>query len=416
MKKNILLIFLLLSLNFVALRSQINFEKGYFITNEGMKTECLIEGKDWEICPAEISYKLSAQNERQKIKTSSLQEFEIFGFSKFISKEVQIDKSRAELSELSPTKNPVWQTEKLLLKVLIEGKASLYRYNEFNLTRFFYSVNDSDIQQLDYKTYQATNENLERFVGTNNNFRQQLFASVNNPKYKYDISKIMYEEKELTEYFEQYNAQFETKNLTPKMEKTKRDFFKASVLAGVDYSSMLVKDMFHPVNSQDFGSFISPAIGAEIEFVLPFSVNNWSILLQPTFNSKISGEVSGIRYTDNKPMTSKFSYVGIDIPLGIRYQYSFKNDVKVSATGYFYSGAASWYDMSIRIDNTNFVIQLARAIVPGVGIGIDYKNFGLELKAIANRDFIVRQQTFDTNFNVVSLNLKYKFIDLKINR
>lgn len=183
MKNAILFLILLFTTsNFVA-KSQTRYEKGYFITNEGVRAECLIEDKDWEICPVEFSYKISPESDRQKVKTSTLQAFGIFGSSKYISKVVQIDKSRPEISELSPTKNPVWQTEKLFLKVLIEGKASLYMYNEFNLIRFFYSVNDSTIQQLVHKSYQATNENLERFVGTNNNFRQQLYVDVNIPNY-----------------------------------------------------------------------------------------------------------------------------------------------------------------------------------------------------------------------------------------
>jgi hypothetical protein len=415
MKNHILLFIVLFTASIFVVKSQAQFEKGYFIDTLGVKTECLIDNKDWEVTPTEISYKIFEQSERLKMNTSNLQEFEIFGYSKFISKVVQIDKSSSDIAQLSPVKNPIWKTEKLLLKLLVHGKASLYMYSEFNLTRFFYSINDSIIQQLVCKTYQATNENGTKFIGANNNFRQQLYVDVNNPNYKYDLSKLLYEKKELTQYFEQYNAQFETKKVVIK-EKAKRDFFKASVLTGVNFSNMFLEDAFHPVNSQNFSSFISPTIGAEIEFILPFSVQNWSILLQPTFNSKISGEVNGIRYTDNSPMLSKFSYVGIDIPLGIRYRYNMKNNFKISATGYLYSGASSWYDMSINVDRFDFVIQLARAIVPGVGIGVDYKNFGLEFKAIANRDFLVRQQTFNTNFNTVSINLKYQFVDLKINR
>jgi len=55
-------------------------------------------------------------------------------------------------------------------------------------------------------------------------------------------------------------------------------------------------------------------------------------------------------------------------------------------------------------------------LTPGFSIGVDYDNIGLELKAFANKDFIVRQQTFRTDFNVVSLVFKYRLIDLKINR
>lgn len=416
MKNAILFLILLFTTsNFVA-KSQTRYEKGYFITNEGVRAECLIEDKDWEICPAEFSYKTAPESDRQRVKTSTLQAFGIFGSSKYISKVVQIDKSRPEISELSPTKNPVWQTEKLFLKVLVEGKASLYMYNEFNLIRFFYSVNDSTIQQLVHKSYQATNENLERFVGTNNNFRQQLYVDVNIPNYKYDLTKIMYEQKELTRYFQQYNAQFETTKEVIVKETTKKDFFKAAVMVGINHTNMKVVDVLHSINTQDFGSFISPLFGAEFEFTLPLATNNWNILLQPVYNSTISRKIHGIRFTDDKPMESEFSYQGIDIPLGIRYRYSLNNKLKINATCYVVSGALSWYDTAIRVDEKDFVILLARALTPGFSIGADYSNFGLELKAFGNRDFIVRQQTFRTDYNVISLGFKYRLVDLKSNR
>jgi len=179
---------------------------------------------------------------------------------------------------------------------------------------------------------------------------------------------------------------------------------------------MNVVDFFHPVNSQDFGAFISPTIGAEFEFTLPLGRNNWSILLQPVYNSKISGNLQGIRYTDDKPMESEFSYQGIDIPLGVRFRYSLNSKLKVYATGYVESGIMSWYKTSISVDQKPFVILLERALTPGFSLGVDYDNIGLELKAFANRDFIVRQQTFRTDFNVISLGLKYRLVDLKINR
>jgi hypothetical protein len=369
MKNRIVFLILLFTTSSFFSKGQTLFNAGYFITSEGAKTECLIDNKDWEMSPSEISYKLSAQNERQKILISDLQEFEIFGYSKYIIREVQIDKSSSEISELSPIKNPVWQTEKLALKVLVEGKASLYMYSGFNLTRFFYSVDDSSgIQQLVHKTYQAINEKLERFIGTNNNFRQQLFVEVNNPSYKYDVAKLNYEEKELKTYFEQYNAQFETTNTSTTKEKVKRDFFKGAIVLGINRTNMKVVDVFHPLNTQDFRLFISPLFGAEFEFNLPFASNNWSILLQPAYNSKITRKLEGIRYTDGKPMESEFSYQGIDIPLGIRYRYSVNSKLNVNATFYVVSGILSWNNTAIRIDERDFVILLARALTPEVAL------------------------------------------------
>lgn len=397
----------------VSVYGQKSYEKGYFINNNGIKTDCLIENKDWELSPKELFFKLTAESVRQKLSMDTISTFEIIGVSKYITKTVQIDKSSSDITNLSPVKNAVWQNEKLVLKVLVEGKAFLYMYNALNLARFFYSVNDSSIQQLVHKNYQATNENGTNFVATNNNFRQQLYVDVNIPDYKYDLSKIMYEQKELTKYFEDYNAQFETTKKVLVKEKTKKDFFKAAIMVGINYTNMKVVDFYHPVNSQDFGAFISPTVGAEFEFFLPFARNNWSILLQPVYNSEISGKLQGVRYTDGKPMESEFSYQGIDIPIGIRYRYSLNSNLNVYATGYVETGIMSWYNSNIAIDQKPFVILLERALTPGFSIGVDYNNMGLELKAFVNRDLLVRQQTFKTDFNVISLGFKYRLVDFR---
>lgn len=415
-ENRLLFLIILFTISNFIVKSQALYVKGNFVDNNGFKTECLIENKDWESSPRELHYKMSETSKPQKLNTDSITLFELPGHSKYIIRTVQIDKSSSDITNLSPVKNAVWQTEKLVLKVLVEGKASLYMYNDFNLTRFFYAANDSKIQQLVYKSYQATNENLERFVGTNNNYRQQLYVDVNIPNYKYDLSKIMYEQKELTKYFEQYNARFETNKEVVVKEKVKRDLFKAAIMVGINCTNMKVVDVFHPINSQDFGAFISPLIGAEFEFNLPLARNNWSILLQPVYNSKISGKLQNISYSDNQPIESEFSYQGIDIPLGIRYRYSLNSKLKVNATGYVETGIMSWYKTSISVDQKPFVILLARALTPGFSVGIDYNDIGFELKAFANRDFLVRQQTFRTDFSVLSLGLKYRLVDLKINR
>lgn len=416
MKNRLLFLILLFTISNFIVKCQALYVKGYFVDNNGFKTECLIENKDWESNPRELHYKMSETSIPRKLNTDSISLFELPGYSKYISKTLQVDKSSSDITNLSTVKNAVWQTEKLVLQVLVEGKACLYMYNELNLTRFFYSVNDSNTQQLVYKMYQVTNANGTNFVATNNNFRQQLFAEVNNPTYKYDLSKIMYEQKELTKYFEDYNAQFETIKKVLVKEKAKKDFFKASIMVGVNYTNMKVVDFYHPINSQDFGAFISPMVGAEFEFYLPFARNNWSILLQPVYNSKISGKLQGVRYTDGKPMESEFSYQGIDIPLGIRYRCSLNSKLNVYATGYVETGIMSWNNTTIAIDQKPFVILLARALTPGFSIGTNYNNIGLELKAFVNRDLLVRQQTFRTDFNVVSLGFKYRLVDLKINR
>ncbi len=265
--------------------------------------------------PNEIYYKLTENSNILKINIDSIALFELPGYVKYICKEVKIDRASEDISNLSSQKNPVWQTEKLALKVLTEGKASLYMYSGFNLTRFFYSVDDSSVQQLIFKSYWATNANGTNYVATNTNFRQQLFAEVSNPSYKYDVAKLNYEEKELKTYFEQYNAQFEPKNTSTTKEKVKRDSFKAAVMVGINHSNLSVTNRSDARYSKEFGPAISPMFGAEFEFILPFFNNKWSFLLQPVYNSRIFVKTQPETHPHGGLTDSEYSYQGIDIPL-----------------------------------------------------------------------------------------------------
>ena len=55
MKKQLLILLIFIStFNSYA---QTSFEKGYFINNEGQKTDCLIKNIDWKDNPTEIKFK-----------------------------------------------------------------------------------------------------------------------------------------------------------------------------------------------------------------------------------------------------------------------------------------------------------------------------------------------------------------------
>lgn len=414
MKKQIVTILSIFLVNFVF--SQKLFIQGYFVDNNGEKTECLIDNKDWESSPKEIYYKLTENSEILKINIDSISLFELPGYSKYKCQLVQIDKSSEDITNLSAEKNPVWQTEKLALKVLSEGRTELYVYNNKDITRFFYEVDNSGIKQLIYKSYRATNENGTNFVGTNNNFRQQLFVEVNNPGYKYDLSKLNYEEKELKNYFEQYNAQFETTDGSTTKEKVKRDSFKAAIMVGINHSSLSVINISDSRYSKEFEPAISPMFGAEFEFVLPFFNDKWSFVLQPVYNSKTSVKTQSELDPHGHQLDSEYSYQGIDIPLGIRYRYSVSNKLKFNATGYLTNGMLSWSNTTIRVYHNNFDISTVSSQIYGFGLGADYNNLGVELKYTGGQNFLKKYTVWNSEFNVFSLAFKYRLVDLKTNR
>ena len=124
MKKHLLLALLLSS----SMYGQISFDQGYIIDNTNQKTNCLIKNLDWKNNPNEIEYKLFENTKPVKVAVQSIKEFGIDNVSKYISCNVNIDRSSEITNKLSRNKEPNFKKEVLFLKVLIEGNANLYVY------------------------------------------------------------------------------------------------------------------------------------------------------------------------------------------------------------------------------------------------------------------------------------------------
>ena len=113
-------LFFFLSLSVVG---QIFLEKGYIINSANQKKECFIKNVDWRNSAAYVEIKYSMNGDIETISFEEILEFGIDGASKFIRRSVLIDKSS---DHLSLEKAPSFELETLMLKVLVEGKASLY--------------------------------------------------------------------------------------------------------------------------------------------------------------------------------------------------------------------------------------------------------------------------------------------------
>jgi hypothetical protein len=261
--------------------SQINFEKGYFINDSNQKIECFIKNIDWKNNPTKFEYKLSQDANALKDSIETVKEFAISGFSKYIRATVKIDRSRNNLNYLTTEKNPIFQEEKLFLKVLLEGNASLFLYEDGNLIRFFYNLNDSGIKQLVYKSYLIDNN-----VAQNNYFRQQLFIDLKCQSINLnDVEQLNYVKRDLERFFINYNECTSSSNINYELkQKQKKDLFNLSFRPGLNYSSLEIQNIaMYSSPSIVFDNKFSSRFGIEAEFILPFNKNKWGIIIEPTY-------------------------------------------------------------------------------------------------------------------------------------
>lgn len=302
--------------------SQVEFEKGYYIDNSDQRVECLIKNVDWQNNPWEFEYKLTENSGINTTSIMQVKEFEIYNVSKYIRSFVKIDRSSVDLSRISKEKNPVFQEEELFLKVLVEGKASLYRFLDKGLERFFFKMNDSVITQLVYKTY-LVNETQR---AENNHFRQQLFVELNRPEIpaKY-FQSLDYKPNDLVRLFVLYN-ELANSNYTNFQEKIKRDLFNLTLRPGVKFSSLSVQNRNDDSRSADYGNKSGFRFGIEAEVIMPFNKSKWAIIIEPTyqyFNSEVESPDYDV-YVD---------YKSVELPIGIRHYFYLNPNSKISVDG-----------------------------------------------------------------------------------
>ena len=214
--------------------AQVTLDKGYFIDNDGNRIECYIKNSDFKSNPRDFKYTLTEKGNVEKHTLSTVQEFGIYGYSKFIRTKVSIDKSTLDLNKLSRKRNPEYQEEEVFLKVLVDGPASLYKYSEVELLRFFYKTDTSAIQQLVYKKYSLDFVQVRE----NERYKQQLLLNVNcNKKLIKTINTVKYQDKPLINYFKDHNLCKGDSSVEYKKVKQK-DYFNLKITPEINNTNI----------------------------------------------------------------------------------------------------------------------------------------------------------------------------------
>jgi hypothetical protein len=361
--------------------AQITFEKGYVVLNDGNKIECLIKNVDWLYNPTEFVYKKPDNDSLKKGDLSSVKEFGVYGYSKFIRADVKIDRSKVHLQDLSTGRTPKWSREKLFLKILVEGKVNLYSYEDNGFIRFFYSQNDSTFEQLVYRKYLADDQFLKKnspqranfngdLIRENNLFRQQLFNSFRCKNDDLErFKKIKYERNDLVAYFIDYNRCSGDNTVTSheasdqKKEKSLRNVFNIKVAPGLSNTMFTTYPYsYSGISASDFEfkSTTNFRLGTEFEFIFPFNKNKWSFVFEPTYQTLQS--------------TSKDAEIklnAIQFPFGFRHYFFLNKDYKIFLNWFRVPKnlISTSYDLNFQYNGQRFegLIQIGSGFAYGLG-------------------------------------------------
>lgn len=409
MKNYITIAFLLLST--ISTFSQIKFENGYFIDNDGVRTECLIKNMDWRNNPSEFLYILPESNIQKSAYISVVSEFEIFGESKYERKDVRVDISESDLNRLDYERNPKWENRTVFLKVLVEGDINLYQYLLGNNFKYFYSTSENNVEQLIFKEYLTKRGDVTR----NLTYVDQLFKNVNCKDLSVNkLKNTKYSQTPLIKYFKENNLCQNPNAETVKNYRRNKGKFNLRITPGVNISSLSMMNGLDNKykNSYDFDSEINLRIGAEFEYVFPFNKNKWSIFIDPnyyTYSSSIQKELETSFITIKTIINADAIIKRLAIPFGVRH-YMFHNDnIKffVDAGFSYDADLGSMIIFDIRED-LELEAPLYNIIV---GAGINVKNkYSVEIRYFSPDYLSASYIYWDSKFNTFSFIFGYNFL------
>ncbi|CAM1372591.1 conserved exported hypothetical protein [Tenacibaculum litopenaei] len=322
---------LLWMLLFLSLQSfaQLHFEKGHFITSKDKKIDAFILFENRKHTPSEFHYKLSLDAPTQLMEAKDLKAVQIGELARYEIHIVRIDNSTTKSSELSNTRLSVFKHKRLVLKVLIEGKATLMNYKRNSLERFFVRTG-TEVVPLEFKKY-VTSKGEVKY---NRNYQKQLRDSYSCQDQTLNTA-IGYRSKYLVPYFKNYNHCYDEpiKEYPKKGTKnsTAEGIAKIRIKAGL--SNFVVG--FDTPTSSPTSSTLNYHIGVELEYKFPFNNYKLSMFTEPTYHFNIKENVPyqiGTKQSyPNGPYVSVFenaviTYSGLEVPFGIKNHW-FLDDV-----------------------------------------------------------------------------------------
>lgn len=398
MKKTISISILLFVFT-VSAYTQVLFKKGYYISNSGKRTECLIRNSDWKNNPEKFKYKLSEQSNVQEASINSVKEFSILGNSKYIRKNVEIDTSTHYIDEITTNKHPEFTERQVFLKVLLEGKASLYKYEDSHIVRFFYNYDTSNIEQLVYKIYRA-DDGISVPISHNRMYRIQLWDKL---RYEgvtvHSLKNIDYKEKDILKYFLAYNK-YHNVDMVIFEIKEKRDLLSITPKIGLRYHSVSVSSPTSATKRMNFGSQLGYYLGADMELALPFKRKKWA-LIAGIYYSSFQGGVT------NERGAHSIDYKVFEFPIGLRYSSFLTEKSKLYLSTLYSINTA--YDSKIETDiltqdmdiitiENNFVLEF----------GYRYNNqYSIDLRYGFTRDILADYYVWDGEYPNLSVSFGY---------
>lgn len=372
--------------------TQINFERGYFINNNGDTTSCFIRDAGWMNTPKEFQYRFKETEEPLTGKMINIKEFALENGSKYQRYTVNIDSSSNKIEELSWNPSPEFRSETVFLKLLVDGKAKLFLFQRAGMKRFFYSLGATELEPLVFKEYR----NAETSILSNTTYLQQVSNALKDCAVVTDrkINSSSYEENDLIYLFRLYNNCGDPSAV--KRKENKR-YVHLNLRPGLSNGTLEISNEYLGIT--DFGSANSVRLGIEAEIELPFNKNKWTIIVEPSYQ-----QFKSTVKKNNK--TNIADYRSIDIGLGIRHHFYIGKQSRIFLdAGYSYGLPLQ---RTLNEEKTPD-LEVAGKGNLSLGGGFAYRRFEVELRAGLSRNILAGSYVFYTsNYSTTAVIASYR--------
>lgn len=265
--------------------SQISYEKGYYLDQMGKRHEGFIKNLDWRDNPTSILFSNTENGNSHKIELHQMSSFGISDDSRFRKATVQIDRSSKILNELKYSAQPEFQTATVMLKELIRGELTLYKFSEGQIIRYFYGLQSQDsIIPLIHKKYKSRNGS----VAYNNEFRSQLYKVMSCKNLDLESFKSLdYIDDDLVAIFLTYNNECGSQDINTEVYQNSNKKIQSQIhlVLGMGISDLDIKNGSSSVNNAQFEKKTGVKFGLESEFRLPFNKYKWGLVLGVLYRS-----------------------------------------------------------------------------------------------------------------------------------
>lgn len=395
--KKILFLFFLSTASF----AQIHFEKGYFQSTSGNRTECLIKNKEWLNNPSKIEFQRTPGAITEIASVDTLEEFGIGSTLKYKKYTVSLDTSFRDLKYVSTQRNPEFKSVTAFLQVLVEGNVSLLYYQYRNSEQYFIQ-SQGQVQALIYKPYMSTPGNLQY----NESYKQQIRTVAKCEKWNQSyFERISFQRQALIRVIEEVNACLQSEYTVYRLPKKKA--VNLSLKTGYTYGKMYFRSPENAIQYEGLPQKFNPSLALEAEFILPYNKNKWAILLEPSYqfyegNTKVKAD---------QTFDVDVKYHFIAASLGVRHYFHLNDRKKVFLQGAYlrdfpiqqnvsYTSPKSTNTATMKADN-NFALSLGLVL---------HNRWSLEVKGETLRNKLTAYYYWFSTYRSASLQLGYKFL------